>query len=105
MTMISVLIIRPFLVGTACIGFRAESGCYLYDLGSTHGTYVNDGLPMVHEGRIEAERFVRLHPGSKILFGRCAYQYKLGIEGGDKDPAVARAKELVRAQQLALLKS
>jgi len=86
------------------IGFRKESGCYLYDLGSRHGTYVNDGLPMVNEGKIEAGTFVRLHPGSKNLFGRCAYQYKLGIEGKDSDPAVNRAKEIVRAQQLAHLK-
>jgi len=86
------------------IGFRKESGCYLYDLGSTHGTYVNDGLPMVHEGKIESGRFVRLHSGSKILFGRCAYQYKLMHEGEGGNQDIARAKELVRAQQLSRMR-
>jgi len=89
----------------AVIGFRADSGCYLYDLGSTHGTYVNDGLPLVRDGRIESNRYKRIHIGSRIVFGRCAYQYKLAVEGSEGDLAIKRASELMKAQQLHALSS
>lgn len=89
----------------AIIAFRREGMCYVYDLGSTHGTYVNDNLPLVNDGRIEKGRFVRLHANMRVVFGRCAYQFKLAVHADDaKDPSVKQAADLIRAQQLAVLK-
>jgi len=90
----------------AIIAFRREGMCYVYDLGSTHGTYVNDNLPLVNDGRVEKGRFIRLHANMRVVFGRCAYQYKLAVHADDdKDPSVKQAADLIRAQQLAVLKN
>ncbi|PIM97921.1 hypothetical protein CDL12_29607 [Handroanthus impetiginosus] len=47
----------------AVLQFRSDGGAYLYDLGSTHGTFIN-------KKQVKKRVYVDLHVGDVIRFGR-----------------------------------
>jgi len=78
------------------ICFTPEGRPALYDLNSTHGTYVNDmSSKLKNDGRIPGGELWPIHPGNRILFGRCGYQYSLVYDGW-KDDEEKRKKEELR---------
>jgi len=70
----------------------------LFDLNSTHGTFVNDMTSKLkNDGRIEGGSLRAIRPGNRILFGRCGYQYSLMYDGWEADEE-ERKKEELRAR-------
>merc|ERR1712080_658808 len=74
--------------------FMEDGRPALFDLNSTHGTYVNDMTSKLkNDGRIPGGELFPIRPGNRILFGRCGYQYTLVYDGW-KDDEERRKKEL-----------
>jgi len=78
------------------IAFMEDGKPNLFDLNSTHGTFVNDmsGQRLKNDGRIEPGVLVPVHPGNRIMFGRCGYQYSLVCDGWRKDEDERKRIEL-----------
>jgi pSer/pThr/pTyr-binding forkhead associated (FHA) protein len=72
---------------------RSNGKLYLYDLGSTHGTFVNGK-------RLEPKTYVELTPGVQIKFGMTARNHILSGEGKEPsaEPAVAVAATVAVAE-------
>jgi len=68
----------------AIILFHEDSGeLMVYDVGSTHGTFLNDmsGKIPENDGLLPRRSYVRVKLGWRIMFGKCAYQYSLVSDG------------------------
>jgi len=67
----------------AIILFNQSGDVFLYDLGSTHGTYVNDmsGNRPENDGLVPKRNYMKLAVGHRIMFGRCLYQFALVSDG------------------------
>jgi len=60
---------------------HGKDGIFVYDLGSTHGSFVNDHKPLVNEGLLEKRKYKRILATDIVMFGNYSYYYI--IEGGD----------------------
>lgn len=78
------------------VSFKEDGRPVLFDLNSTHGTFVNDmsGQKLKNDGRIKPGVMVPVHPGNRIMFGRCGYQYSLVYDGWKVDEAERLRNEL-----------
>merc|ERR1719193_1290524 len=78
------------------VAFKEDGRPVLFDLNSTHGTFVNDmsGQKLKNDGRIKPGVMVPVHPGHRIMFGRCGYQYSLVYDGWKVDEAERLRNEL-----------
>jgi len=78
------------------VSFNEDGRPVLFDLNSTHGTFVNDmsGQKLKNDGRIKPGVMVPVHPGNRIMFGRCGYQYSLVYDGWKVDEAERLRNEL-----------
>jgi len=78
------------------VAFKEDGRPVLFDLNSTHGTFVNDmsGQRLKNDGRIKPGVMVPVHPGHRIMFGRCGYQYSLVYDGWKVDEAERLRNEL-----------
>jgi len=68
----------------AIILFHEDNGeLMVYDVGSTHGTFLNDmsGKIPENDGLLPRKSYVRVRLGWRIMFGKCAYQYSLVTDG------------------------
>merc|ERR1719461_2578807 len=76
------------------VGFMDDGRPALFDLNSTHGTYVNDmSGKLKNDGRIPSGQWVPINPGNRILFGRCGYQYSLVYEGWEAEEEKRKKEE------------
>jgi len=78
------------------VSFTDDGKPMLFDLNSTHGTFVNDmsGQKLKNDGRIKSGKMVPVYPGNRIMFGRCGYQYSLVYDGWRKDEEERLRNEL-----------
>jgi len=78
------------------VAFKENGRPVLFDLNSTHGTFVNDmsGQKLKNDGRIKPGVVVPVYPGNRIMFGRCGYQYSLVYDGWKVDEAERLRNEL-----------
>jgi len=62
---------------------EADGELMIYDLGSTHGSYLNDmsGVIPENDGLLPRARYIKLKMGWRIMFGKCVYQYALTSDG------------------------
>lgn len=56
------------LINLMFLQFRSSGDAYLYDLGSTHGTFIN-------KNQVKKRIFVDLHVGDVIRFGHSSRLY------------------------------
>lgn len=75
---------------------HGKDGIFIYDCGSTHGSFVNDHKPLVNEGLLEKRKYKRVLATDIIMFGNYSFYYI--IEGGDTRQ-VFEAKKLVETTQ------
>jgi len=78
----------------AIILFHEDNGeLMVYDVGSTHGTFLNDmsGKIPVNDGLLPRKQFIPVRLGWRIMFGKCAYQYSLVSDGVNHNWAPPRA--------------
>merc|ERR1719193_1192117 len=74
--------------------FHEDDGqLMVYDLGSTHGSYLNDmsGIIPINDGLLPRKHYIKVRIGWRMMFGKCAYQYALTTDGPNaswKPPAV-----------------
>jgi len=85
------------------VAFMENGKPMLFDLSSTHGTFVNDmsGQRLKHDGRIKSGVMVPVHPGNRIMFGRCGYQYSLVYDGWRADEAERVKTEMLESTNFA----
>jgi len=78
------------------VAFKEDGRPVLFDLNSTHGTFVNDmsGQKLKNDGRIKPGVMVPVNPGYRIMFGRCGYQYSLVYDGWEVDESERLRNEL-----------
>jgi len=64
----------------------------VYDLGSTHGSYLNDmsGVVPDMDGLLPRKQYIKIKLGWRMMFGKCVYQYALTSDGPNPNwrPAV-----------------
>lgn len=60
---------------------HGREGVFVYDCGSTHGTYVNDHKEMQNDGLLPKRKYKRVLATDIIMFGNCPLYYVL--EGGE----------------------
>jgi len=56
---------------------HGEDGVYIFDLGSTNGTFVNDRQKLQDEGRLPKRQYKRILADDLIMFGDYTVQYML----------------------------
>merc|ERR1719204_1521263 len=64
--------------------FHEDDGqLMVYDLGSTHGSYLNDmsGIIPINDGLLPRKHYIKVRIGWRMMFGKCAYQYALTTDG------------------------
>jgi len=64
--------------------FHEDDGqLMVYDLGSTHGSYLNDmsGTIPINDGLLPRKHYIKVRVGWRMMFGKCAYQYALTSDG------------------------
>jgi len=79
------------------VSFMENGKPMLFDLNSTHGTFVNDmsGQRLKNDGKIKSGVMTPVLPGNRIMFGRCGYQYSLVYDGWRVDEAERKRTELL----------
>jgi len=85
------------------VSFMENGKPMLFDLNSTHGTFINDmsGQKLKNDGKIKSGVMIPVHPGNRIMFGRCGYQYSLVYDGWRVDEAERMRTELLERADFA----
>jgi len=85
--------------------FHEDDGeLMVYDLGSTHGSYLNDmsGVIPANDGLLPRKQYIKVKVGWRLMFGKCAYQYALTSDGPNPNwraPAPAHQLQAAPAHQ------
>jgi len=85
--------------------FHEDDGeLMVHDLGSTHGSYLNDmsGVIPANDGLLPRKQYIKMKVGWRLMFGKCAYQYALTYDGPNpnwRPPAPRHQPRAAPAQQ------